>query len=78
MQVLQREYSSDNVDQWLNRKGITCAIKLWPVVVVVGSIMGHKGTVLGAIVCLCIVSKNKLVRFFSGSWHLAPGERADF
>jgi hypothetical protein len=32
MQLLQREYSSDKVPQWLNRKVITCANKLWPVV----------------------------------------------
>jgi len=33
MQSLHREYSSDKVPQWLiNRKVITCANKLWPVV----------------------------------------------
>jgi len=38
MQLLQREYSSDKVPQWLNRKVITCTNKLWPVVAFGGSI----------------------------------------
>jgi hypothetical protein len=36
IQPRQRQYSRDNVPRWLNRKVITCANKLWPVVVVWG------------------------------------------
>jgi hypothetical protein len=42
MQSLQREYSSDKVPQWLNRKVITCANKLWPVVAFGGSKRGDR------------------------------------
>ena len=39
MQPMQCKYSSDNVEQRLNPKARTCAIMLWPMVAVAGSIM---------------------------------------
>ena len=36
MQPRYRQYSRDKVPRWLNRKVITCVIKLWPVVAVGG------------------------------------------
>ena len=43
MQQKQREYSAYEGSQWLNQKVITCAIKLWPVVVVDGSMLRCRG-----------------------------------